>query len=147
MKRIENDPIPTGLGTDEKLFRDYAGVHLSASGFPGKRRQTCTLPGHRIGFPGTKSNMAFYDLEDLKNGDKVYLEDAEGREYTYEVYEKLVVEPTNLTVINADPGQEHHQPADLHASRLHQARHLQGRAQGHQDGIHGEPWQGATHPQ
>ena len=89
------------------------------------------IAGHRIGFPGTRSNLAFYDLEDLKNGDKVYLEDAEGRKYTYEVYEKLVVEPANLSVIKPDRGQEHHQPADLHAARLHQACHLQGRAQGH----------------
>jgi len=104
MKRIENDPIPTGPGTDEKLFRDYAGVHLSASGFPWKETANVYIAGHRIGFPGTKSNMAFYDLEGLKNGDKVYLEDAEDRRYTYEVYEKLIVEPTNLTVINAIPG-------------------------------------------
>ena len=32
MKRIKNDPIPTGLGTDEKLFHDYAGVHLNSTG-------------------------------------------------------------------------------------------------------------------
>ena len=104
MKRIEDDPIPTGLGTDEKLFHDYAGVHLSSSGFPWKKTANVYIAGHRIGFPGTKSNMAFYDLEDLKNGDKVYLEDAGGRKYTYVVYEKLVVEPTNLSVINPIEG-------------------------------------------
>jgi sortase A len=104
MKRIEDDPIPTGLGTDEKLFHDYAGVHLSSSGFPWKKTANVYIAGHRIGFPGTKSNLAFYDLEDLKNGDKVYLEDAAGRKYTYVVYEKLVVEPTNLAVIKPIEG-------------------------------------------
>src|SRR5919112_200064 len=34
MERIENDEIPTGLGTDETLFHDYAGVHLKYTGFP-----------------------------------------------------------------------------------------------------------------
>jgi sortase A len=104
MKQIEDDPIPTGLGTDEKLFHDYAGVHLNSTGFPWKKTANVYIAGHRIGFPGTKSNLAFYDLEDLKNGDKVYLEDADGRKYTYVVYEKLVVEPTNLSVLNPIEG-------------------------------------------
>ena len=104
MKRINDDPIPTGLGTDEKLFHDYAGVHLGSSGFPWKETANVYIAGHRIGFPGTRSNLAFYDLEDLKNGDKVYLEDADGREYTYEVFNKLIVDPTNLSVIEPIKG-------------------------------------------
>jgi sortase A len=104
MKRIKDDPVPTGLGTDEKLFHDYAGVHLKASGFPWQKTANVYIAGHRIGFPGTRSNLAFYDLEDLKKGDNVYLEDADGRRYTYRVYEKLVVEPTNLSVIQPIQG-------------------------------------------
>src|SRR3712207_214587 len=34
MERIENDEIPTGLGTDETLFHDYAGVHIKYTGYP-----------------------------------------------------------------------------------------------------------------
>jgi sortase A len=104
MKRIKDDPIPTGLGTDEKLFHDYAAVHLKASGFPWQKTANVYMAGHRIGFPGTRSNLAFYDLEVLKKGDKVYLEDADGRRYTYRVYEKLVVEPANLSVIQPIQG-------------------------------------------
>ncbi len=104
MKRIDDDPIPTGLGTDEKLFHDYAGVHLNSSGFPWKETANVYIAGHRIGFPGTRSNLAFYDLEGLKNGDKVYLEDADGRKYTYEVFKKLIVDPTNLSVIKPIEG-------------------------------------------
>ena len=99
MKQIEDDPIPTGTGTNEALFRDHAAVHLRDTGFPWQRTANVYIAGHRIGFPGTDSNLAFYDLEDLKKGDKVYLEDAEGREYTYQVFGKLVVEPTNLSVL------------------------------------------------
>ena len=99
MKQIEDDTIPTGTGTNEALFRDHAAVHLRDTGFPWQRTANVYIAGHRIGFPGTDSNLAFYDLEDLKKGDKVYLEDAEGREYTYQVFRKLVVEPTNLSVL------------------------------------------------
>jgi sortase A len=104
MKQIEDDTIPTGKGTNEALFRDHAAVHLRDTGFPWQRTANVYIAGHRIGFPGTDSNLAFYDLEDLKDGDKVYLEDAEGREYTYEVFGKLVVEPANLSVLKPIKG-------------------------------------------
>jgi sortase A len=104
MKQIEDDTIPTGAGTNEALFHDHAAVHLRDTGFPWQRTANVYIAGHRIGFPGTDSNLAFYDIEDLKNGDKVYLEDAEGREYTYEVFGKLVVEPANLSVLRPIKG-------------------------------------------
>jgi sortase A len=104
MKQIEDDTIPTGLGTNEALFHDHAAVHLRDTGFPWQRTANVYIAGHRIGFPGTDSNLAFYDLEDLKKGDKVYLEDAKGREYTYQVYAKLVVEPANLSVLRPIKG-------------------------------------------
>ena len=104
MKQIEDDTIPTGKGTNETLFRDHAAVHLKDTGFPWQKTANVYIAGHRIGFPGTDSNLAFYDLEDLKKGDKVYLEDAEGREYTYQVFGKLVVEPANLSVLRPIKG-------------------------------------------
>jgi sortase A len=104
LKQIEDDTIPTGTGTNEALFRDHAAVHLRDTGFPWQRTANVYIAGHRIGFPGTDSNLAFYDLEDLEKGDKVYLEDAEGREYTYQVFGKLIVEPTNLSVLKPIKG-------------------------------------------
>jgi sortase A len=104
MKEIKNDKIPTGTGTDETLFHDYAGVHLKATGFPWQKTANVYIAGHRIGFPGTASNLAFYDLENLKKGDKVYLKDADGRKYTYKVFKKLIVEPTDLSVLRPIKG-------------------------------------------
>jgi sortase A len=104
MKQIEDDTIPTGKGTNEALFRDHAAVHLRDTGFPWQRTANVYIAGHRIGFPGTDSNLAFYDLKDLKDGDKVYLEDAKGREYTYQVFGKLVVEPADLSVLRPIKG-------------------------------------------
>jgi sortase A len=83
---------------------DHAAVHLRDTGFPWQRTANVYIAGHRIGFPGTDSNLAFYDLEDLEKGDKVYLEDAKGREYTYQVFRKLVVEPANLSVLRPVKG-------------------------------------------
>ena len=104
MAEIENDTIPTGLGTNDALFRDYAGVHLRRTGFPWQETANVYIAGHRIGFPGTDSDMAFYDLEDLRKGDEFYLTDSEGRQYTYEVFKKLVVPPTDLSVLKRVKG-------------------------------------------
>ena len=104
MEQIKDDTIPTGIGTNEALFRNYAGVHLKRTGFPWHETANVYIAGHRIGFPGTNSDLAFYDLEDLKKGDKIYVKDADGRQYTYEVFKKLVVEPTNLSVLKPIEG-------------------------------------------
>ncbi|MDQ3862774.1 MAG: sortase [Actinomycetota bacterium] len=104
MKEIKDDTIPTGAGTNEVLFHDYAAVHLADTGFPWQKTTNVYIAGHRIGFPGTDSNLAFYDLEDLKKGDKVYLKDADGRKYTYVVFRKLIVPPSDLSVLKPIKG-------------------------------------------
>ena len=104
MAEIKNDEIPVGTGTQMNLFRDYAAVHLRYTGFPWQEEANIYIAGHRIGFPGTASDLAFYDLEDLTNGDEVYLEDSEGRQYTYEVFNKKIVEPTDLSVLKRVEG-------------------------------------------
>ena len=104
MAEIKNDVIPTGQGTNEALFRDYAAVHLRYTSFPWQEEANVYIAGHRIGFPGTNSDLAFYDLEDLAKGDEVYLEDSEGRQYTYEVFNKDIVEPTDLSVLKRIEG-------------------------------------------
>ncbi len=99
MEEIENDEIPTGLGTDETLFRDYAGVHLKHTGFPWEKETNVYIAGHRLGYQGTKSHLAFWDLNKLEEGDEFYITDSEGRKYTYEVYRKFVTTPDNLDVL------------------------------------------------
>lgn len=104
MAEIKNDIIPTGKGTNEFLFRNYAAVRLPFTGFPWQREANIYIAGHRVGYPGTNSDMAFYDLEDLANGDEIYLEDSDGRKYTYEVFKKKIVEPTDLSVLKRIDG-------------------------------------------
>lgn len=104
MAEIKDDEIPVGRGTNEALLRDYAGIHLPFTGFPWQEEANIYIAGHRIGYPGTNSDLAFYDLEDLANGDKIYLEDSEGRKYTYTVFKKKIVEPTDVSVLKRIEG-------------------------------------------
>ena len=99
MAEIDNDEIPTGLGNEEPLFRDYAGVHLQYTGWPWEEEANVYIAGHLMGYENTASYRAFYDLDDLKRGDEIYITDAEGRQYTYQVFNKFVVQPTNLAVL------------------------------------------------
>src|SRR5215216_2083221 len=104
MERIKNDEIPTGVGTDETLFHDYAAVHLKDTGFPWDKVANVYIAGHRLGFENTNSYLAFWDLNKLEKGDKFYITDSENRQYTYEVFAKFIATPNNLSVLNPLPG-------------------------------------------
>ena len=104
MDQIENDKIPTGVGTDETLFHDYAAVHLKRTGFPWEKEANVYIAGHRLGFPGTASHLAFYDLNELEDGDEFTIEDAKGRVYTYKVFNKFIAGPKNFAVIKPVEG-------------------------------------------
>ena len=104
MERIENDEVPTGLGTEETLFHDYAAVHLKRTGFPWEKEANVYIAGHRLGYENTDSYLAFWDLNKLKKGDEIYITDSEGRKYTYEVFKKVVAKPGNLSVLRPMDG-------------------------------------------
>lgn len=98
MGRIEDDEIPTGGPRAKSLLHDYAAIHLEGTGFPWEHNSNVYMAGHRIGYPATDSFLAFYDLNKLAVGDRVFLTDARDRRYTYRVFRVLVVEPTNVSV-------------------------------------------------
>jgi sortase A len=104
MEQIEDDVIPTGLGTDETLFHDYAAVHLKDTGYPWDKEANVYIAGHRLGFPRTQSHLAFHDLNELENGDQFTITDADGREYTYEVFNKFIAGPKNTAVLRPVEG-------------------------------------------
>jgi sortase A len=104
MEQIKDDEIPTGLGTDETLFHDYAGVHIKNTGFPWDEEANVYIAGHRLGFPGTDSNLAFWDLNKVQVGDEFYITDSEGRQYTYKVFKKFIATPENLSVLTPVDG-------------------------------------------
>jgi sortase A len=104
MKRIKNDEIPTGFGTNEALFHDFAGVHLKRTGWPWAKEANVYIAGHRLGYKNTDSWLAFWDLNKLEKGDEFYITDSEGRKYTYEVFRKFIVTPNTLSVLNPVKG-------------------------------------------
>src|SRR5215212_4798212 len=104
MDKIENDEIPTGLGTDETLFHDYAAVHLKQTGFPWDKEANVYIAGHRLGYENTNSYLAFWDLNEVYKGDQFYIVDSEGRKYTYKVIRKFIANPGNLSVLQPIDG-------------------------------------------
>ncbi|MBA3389666.1 MAG: sortase [Rubrobacter sp.] len=98
MERVENVPVydtaPKGY---EKALRDGT-VHVKGTGFPWQDEANVYIAGHRLGYPNTPSFLAFWDIDNVVEGDQVFVEDANGREYTYEVFQILDVEPTDLFV-------------------------------------------------
>lgn len=92
-------------GTAEQALRDHAAIHVDSTGYPWEEEANVYLAGHALGYQDTPSWHAFRDLGNLKEGDEIYVEDANGKEYTYEVFrESFVVDPTNVGVIEPKEG-------------------------------------------
>src|SRR5215213_8548920 len=71
---------------------------LNVYNTPWEEEANVYIAGHRMGFPGTDSFLVFYDLDQLKEGDEVFLTDSDGTQYTYEVFNSFVAEPTDWSV-------------------------------------------------
>ena len=98
--------VPDAAGDDEEKLREYLGIHLRGTGFPWQKGANVYIAGHRLGFPGEASFLAFYDLDALEKGDEITLKDANGEVYVYRVFKEFVVEPTNLSVTQPVPGKD-----------------------------------------
>ena len=74
---------------------DNGVIHIPQTPMPWEEREqkNVYLAGHRLGFPGTGSRLVFYNLDKLKKGDSILLEDSLGEPYEYRVSEVFVVEP------------------------------------------------------
>jgi sortase A len=87
----------------EKALHDGV-VHGRGTGFPWQDVANVYIAGHRVGYPGTKSNLVFWDLNELKKGDEIFLTDIDGTRYTYEVFEKQVISPDTVGVLRPTKG-------------------------------------------
>ncbi len=103
---VTDASVPDADGADEEQLRKNLGIHLKGTGFPWERGANVYIAGHRLGFPGEESFLAFYDLDALENGDEITVADADGEEYTYRVFKEFVVAPTDLTVTQPVPGKD-----------------------------------------
>jgi len=64
------------------------------------------LAGHRMGFRGTWSRMLFYNLDKLREGDKVVMNDRQGRTYEYRVNDTFLVDPNDRWVTGQIRGRD-----------------------------------------
>jgi sortase A len=104
MSQLKNDPVPTVPGTNTQALGSHAAIHLAGTGFPWHEEANVYLAGHRLGYPRTDSFLAFFDLNKLEVGDDIYVTDADGTKYTYEVFKEYIVSPADLSVTKAMPG-------------------------------------------
>ena len=103
MKRVADVPVYDGR-KDNKAALRKGTLHVKGTGYPWQRVANVYIAGHRLGFPGTKSHLVFWDLDKLENGDEVILTDANGTTYTYEVFKKFVVSPNDVHVMRPVAG-------------------------------------------
>ena len=104
MTRVENASVPYTSGDDEPALKEHAAIHLEGTGFPWQAEANVYLAGHRIGYPGYSSFLAFYDLDKLENGDEILVTDANDTTYTYRVFKTFVADPSDLSITEAVPG-------------------------------------------
>jgi sortase A len=104
MKRVENATIPYAGGFDEDAFKNHAGVHVRGTGSPWQRVANVYIAGHRLGYVGTPSWLAFWDLNKMEVGDKVFVTDSMGRRYVYRVFKEFIVDPDDVQVTRPVPG-------------------------------------------
>jgi len=104
MARIENDEVPYTAGDNEEALKTHAAIHLEGTGFPWDNEANVYIACHRLGYPSTESWLTFWDLSNVASGDKIYVTDANGTEYTYNVFKTFVVSPSNIRVTESLPG-------------------------------------------
>ncbi len=85
---------------------DYGAAKREETKFPWQDDANTYISAHRLGWPGTASDHQFYNLPLLQFGDKIYLYDANGTTYTYEVTEIFEVTPSETWVTNQEAGRD-----------------------------------------
>jgi sortase A len=104
MDRVDGVPVYDAPRTGyEKALHDGV-LHVRGTQFPWQKQANVYIAGHRVGYPGTKSNLVFWDLNKLEKGDKIFLTDTEGTRYTYEVFKKRVISPDEVNILKPMKG-------------------------------------------
>jgi sortase A len=90
---LKDVAVPTGSRQAEL---DREGIlRVRGSGLPWIAGSNTFITGHALGFPRTRVPYAFYKLNKMKPGDEIVVEDKEGREYKFRVYDLMTVEPND----------------------------------------------------
>ncbi len=73
-------------------------MHLTGTGFPYDRGSNTYIVGHTGDFDASRIPNAFKNLKDLRPGDTVTLLDSTGNSYDYRIYDRFIVDPTDIWV-------------------------------------------------
>lgn len=87
---------------------DRGLMHEPETSLPwdGGAQRNVFIAGHYLGYPGTGSRLIFHDLDKLRSGDEVVLEDRQGRTYKYRVSESFTVSPEDSWVMGQIRGRD-----------------------------------------
>jgi sortase A len=102
---IYNAPV---FDSDSQWALAKGIAHIPETSLPWSQsaQRNVYLAGHRMGYRGTWSRMIFYNLDKLKEGDKVVLKDRTGRRYEYRVSETFLADPADSWVMGQVRGRD-----------------------------------------
>ena len=103
MGRVKDLPVYDAPWDNETAL-DVSALHPQDTGFPWQEGSNVYIAGHRMGWPGTKSFLVFYDLDALEKGDEIFLTDSNGSTYTYRVFAKTIADPYEAQYAEPIPG-------------------------------------------
>ena len=101
---LEDVAVPTA---DSQAALDEEGIiHLKDSGVPWQQDSNTVIVGHALGYMQTKIPYVFYELDKMEPGDEIVVRDGDGKEYVYEVYDMMTVQPEDYWVTYPEPGSQ-----------------------------------------
>lgn len=93
---LEDVEVPTA---DSQVALDREGIiRLKGTGSPWREGSNTVIVGHALGYVFTKVPYVFYELDQMKPGDEIFLENLAGKKFTFRVYDRLVVRPEDYWV-------------------------------------------------
>lgn len=93
---LEDVEVPTA---DSQVALDREGIiRLKGTGSPWREGSNTVIVGHALGYVYTKVPYVFYELDEMKPGDEIVLKNLAGKEFTFRVYDRLVVRPEDYWV-------------------------------------------------
>lgn len=97
------DVVVRSGGTQADLDREGI-LRLDTSGVPWEEGSNTFIAGHALGFEWTRVQYAFRDLEKMRPGDEILIRDDSGKKYTFRVYDRMTVRPSDYWVTYPEPG-------------------------------------------
>ena len=92
---------------DSEQALDVGAIKVPGTDFPWQEGDKNTyIACHRLGWPGTESHNQCLNLPSVREGDEIFLKDADGMGYEYRVSETLTVGASDSWVMEPLPGKD-----------------------------------------